>query len=45
MHQKIWYAAPMIDRETIIADAVNGETSKGIARRHGRSALSRRVKT
>src|SRR5215469_12928439 len=33
--QKIWYTAPMIDREAIIADAVNGETSKAIARRHG----------
>jgi hypothetical protein len=25
----------MINREAIIADAVNGETSKAIARRHG----------
>jgi transposase-like protein len=25
----------MIDREAIIAEAVNGETSNGIARRHG----------
>ncbi len=25
----------MIDREAIIADAVNGQTNKAIARRHG----------